>query len=264
MLTLYFSATGNSKYIAELFSKEMNAKPISIEEDANFTQEIKEHDTIAFCYPIYGSRVPRILREFVVKYMGELSGKKLIIFVTQVAFSGDGARVFTDMFWEGTIEVIYAEHFKMPSNVGNVPLWKPTKRRVQRYLARAEAKMARTCDNIREGIVVKRGFSRFSQFLGNIQGRAWQGNSKEPAPAKFSAEQMAKTGVKIHRQCTACNICVAVCPMKNLENCQGAIKAKGDCTVCYRCVNRCPHRAITVMRFHRRPRWQYIAIYNRM
>jgi len=111
ILTLYFSATGNTEHIATLFSQQMNATILSIEADADFTSALKTHDTIAFCYPIYGSRVPRNMREFVAKYMSDINGKKIIIFITRMMFSGDGARVFTDMFWDGSIEVIYTEHF---------------------------------------------------------------------------------------------------------------------------------------------------------
>ena len=258
MLTLYFSGTGNSKHIAEVFSRKMGAICQSIEADANFAKIIKAHKTIAFCYPIYGSRVPRIMREFVAKYIHELTGKKIIILVTQVLFSGDGARVFTDMFRKGAIKVIYAEHFNMPSNVGNLPLlWKPSPSKNKRYLAKAEAKLDRTCRNIKNGIIVKRGFNRFSQFLGSLQGLFWQGNSKKPTASRFSADHKAKTGVKIHKHCNACGLCVSICPMQNLEQVNGAIKPKGNCTVCYRCVNHCPKKAITVMMFHRRPRWQY-------
>jgi flavodoxin len=64
-LTIYFSGTGNTKYIAGLFSRKMDAACFSIESDVDFSTEIKQHDTIAVCYPIYGSRVPLIMREFV-------------------------------------------------------------------------------------------------------------------------------------------------------------------------------------------------------
>jgi len=268
ILTIYFSATGNSKFIAELFSRNMEAKCLSVEDDNNFTHEIKNHDIIAFCYPIYASRVPRIMREFVAKYMNELNGKKLIIFATQVMFSGDGARVFTDMFWEASIDVLYAEHFNMPSNVGNVPLlWKPNKKKTDRYVRKAKAKMARVCQNINSGIVVKRGFSKFSQMLGKIQGKVWQGDSKEDPNnrnkagfninnRKFSVEMRMENNVRIRKNCTVCNLCVIICPMKNLENIDDKINQKGNCTLCYRCVNQCPHKAITVL-FHRKPKWQY-------
>ena len=126
MLMLYFSGTGNSKYIAELFCNVINthlsqsasaglpSQCFSIEEMIDFEQLISSHEIIGFCYPIYGSRVPRVMREFVKKYFNFLKEKKVIIFCTQWIFSGDGARVFTDMFPRNFIKVIYAEHFLMP------------------------------------------------------------------------------------------------------------------------------------------------------
>lgn len=277
MLTIYFSATGNTKFIAELFSRKMDTNCLSIEDDVNFTDEIKANDIIAFCYPIYGSRVPRIMREFVAKYMNELTGKKLIIFVTQMMFSGDGARVFTDMFWDEAIEVIYAEHFSMPNNICNFPLLrKPSQRKIARYLSKAEIKMERVCQHIKDGVIVKRGFSRFSQLIGNIQGKPWQGNSIEDygnhnkvgfngnkssqKSNKNTVEQRAKNGVKVSKDCTVCNLCISLCPMRNLDNDNNEIKQNGNCIICYRCVNKCPHKAITVMMFHRKPKWQYEGI----
>ena len=256
MLALYFSGTGNTKYIAELFSRQMDATCFSIETVADFTSKIKSHDTITFCYPIYGSRVPRIMREFAIKYMAELTGKKLIIFAVQNFFSGDGARVFTDMFWEDSIDVIYAEHFNMPNNINNTPFLRhASKWKIEKYKRKAETKMNRVCSDISQGIVKKCGFSRFSQWLGNIQGKVWQGNSKE-VESSTGIEHRAKSGIKIHDGCTVCNLCVNICPMKNLTNRDGMITQLDNCTVCYRCINRCPQKAITVL-FHRRPKWQY-------
>ena len=262
MLTIYFSGTGNTKHIAELFSRKMEARCLSIEDDADFQAEIKGHDTIAFCYPIYASRVPRIMREFIAKHMSCLVGKKVVILVTQLLFSGDGARVFTDMFRAGTIEVVYAEHFNMPNNICNIPFAKQSSgKKIQRHLNKAKAKMTQTCQNIKNGIVARRGFSRLSRALGNIQGRIWQGSSREnygnrSAP-RFALEQKVKTGVKVDKDCTLCGLCVSICPMRNLEILQGTIAQKNNCTVCYRCVNRCPRKAITVKMFHVKPKWQY-------
>lgn len=261
MLTIYFSGTGNTKYIAKLFSDKVGAKCLSIEADADFTSEFKAHNTIAFCYPIYGSRVPRNMREFVLKHMSDINGKKIIILLTQMLFSGDGARVFTDMFWEGAVKVIYAEHFFMPNNICNTPLLRhASMRKMLKCKAKAEAKMTRVCSDIKQGIVKKRGFSRLSQWLGNIQGRAWQGDSKDDSTlAGF--ELRAKDGIKIHDACKACGICTKLCPMKNLASESGRVKQLGNCIVCYRCVNRCPQKAITVL-FHRRPKWQYRGIFE--
>ena len=143
MLMLYFSGTGNSKYIAELFCNGMTAlnSPAechSIEEKIDFGRLMTLHEVIAFCYPIYGSRVPRIMREFVQRQMEFLKDKKIIIFCTQLIFSGDGARVFTDIFPRNYLQVIYAEHFLMPNNVNNLfilPL--DSESRIKRYIKKA-------------------------------------------------------------------------------------------------------------------------------
>jgi len=258
MLTLYFSGTGNTKYLAELFSQKMNATCLSIESDTDFAVEINAHDTITFCYPIYNSRVPRIMREFVHSHMAALTGKKIIIFITQMLFSGDGARVFTDLFEENAIEVIYAEHFNMQQNMGNIPIisriWKPTEKSKQRYIKKAEAKINTVCNNIKNDVVKKRGFSKVSKILGNIQGKPWQRSTKEIAPKRL--EKKLAAALRIHQHCTACNICTKICPMKNLVNQGGQIQHLNNCTICYRCVNVCPQKAVTVY-IHARPRWQY-------
>ena len=111
MVLLYFSGTGNSKYIAELFCRYINIQCHSIEDNIDFSQILTSEETIVFCYPIYGSRPPRIMREFVEQHIEFIKNKKIIIFCSQLIFSGDGARSFTDLFPKNWIEVIYAEHF---------------------------------------------------------------------------------------------------------------------------------------------------------
>ena len=258
MLTVYFSATGNTKYIAEIFSNKMNAKCISIEDNADFAAEIAEQNTIAVCYPIYGSRVPRIMRKFAHKYKSELSGKKMIILVTQQLFSGDGARVFTDMFEKDALEVIYAEHFNMQQNMGNIPIWgslfTPSEKSRRRFAKKMEAKVTAVCNDIKSNIVKKRGFSGGSKLLGYIQGKPWQKDTSDISPQRLEKKLMK--GLRVHDDCTACDICVKICPMKNLVNQGGQIQHLNSCIICYRCVNLCPKKAITVY-IHRKPKWQY-------
>lgn len=75
VIIVYFSGTGNSKYLAEQFAKRMNINAYSIEQNLDFETIFSHEDTIAFCYPIYGSCVPRIMREFVSKYKFYLNEK---------------------------------------------------------------------------------------------------------------------------------------------------------------------------------------------
>jgi len=250
MLVVYFSGTGNTEYLAKTFAAELNAECISIETEIDFTKKFQAHEQIAFCYPIYGSRVPRIMRDFVLQHQAEIISKKLVIFATQMIFSGDGSRVFTDLFVPNEVEVIYTEHFNMPNNICNTPMLRPPSNgKLEKYQKKIRLKVAHVAKDIMCGTVKKRGFSNVSKMLGNIQGKPWINR----------IERRAKNGIKFHDDCTKCGICIQVCPMKNLVIANGKMQQLGDCTVCYRCINKCPKQAITVF-IHRRPKWQYHGI----
>jgi len=236
MIVFYFSATGNSKYVAELFCENMNAGCHSIEEDTDFSQLIIQNDIVGFCYPIYGSRVPRLMRDFVEKNIKLLENKKLIIFCTQMGFSGDGARVLTDLFPRDYVNVVQAEHFLMPTNVCNLSVLPLAgKKLTQWYLVITQKRTRKVCDNIRSGIIKKRGFNPISRALGLIQGTFLPG-----------IERRALSKVWIKKDCNQCGLCVSLCPMNNLMLTNGTIVPQNNCMMCYRCINKCPQKAISV------------------
>lgn len=249
MIMLYFSGTGNSKYIANLFSGKFKCECYSIEEKVDFSKAIEANDTIGFCYPIYGSCVPRIMREFVDKNVEKLKNKKLIIFCTQAMFSGDGARALMDTLPKGYGEVIYAEHFNMPNNICNSSLFSiKNGEGIKKYIISAEKKMDKVCKDIKEGIIKKRGFSNFSHLIGKSQSAYWP-----------KIEEKNKSSVNVDEDCVKCGVCVKLCPMKNLILEESGIKQNNNCILCYRCVNACPKKAITVL-FNKKPKVQYKGI----
>ena len=178
--------------------------------------------------------------------------------MTQQLFSGDGARVFTDLFDDGAIDVIYAEHFNMQQNMGNIPVWvalfAPGEKSDKKYKRNTDKKMHTVCANINAGVIKKRGFFTVAKWLGFIQGKPWQADTGDISAKRL--EQKIAHGLQIHNDCTACNLCTKICPMQNLENRGGKIQHLNNCTICYRCLNRCPQKAITVY-IHLKPKWQY-------
>ena len=247
MVMFYFSGTGNSKYVAELFAGEMGAKCHSIEESIDFETLIDTNEVIAFSYPVYMSRVPRIMRKFVERHKSRFKNKKIIIFCTQLLLSGDGARAFAAMFPKDYINLIYAEHFFMPNNVSNVFILPMTsEKKVERCLVTARRKMQSVCNDIRNGRIKKRGFNVFSRGLGLIQGVFLS-----------AVEKKANNYVGITSDCTNCRLCVSSCPTGNLIYENGRITHKHDCTMCYRCINTCPAKAITIV-FPGKVKKQYI------
>lgn len=246
MLTLYFSGTGNSKFAAELFAAEMGGECHSIEEAADFSALIQHADTLAFVYPVYLSRVPRIMAEFVKAHRKDLHGEKLVILATQMAFSGDGARCFTDLLPKGSYEVLYAEQIKMPNNVNNM---KPMKRTpdedIQKLAGETRDHVLKITADLKAGVIFKRDFDLKSRLLGLPQ-----------AIVSPFFQWMMKRGIRVSKDCTGCGLCVKRCPMHNLTLKNGKAKGGNNCTVCYRCLNLCPVRAINLY-FPWKVAWQY-------
>lgn len=250
MIVLYFSGTGNSKFIAKRFAEKMGADCHSIEENIDFQKLFHLADTVAVVYPIYGSCVPRIMREFAALYMADFQQKKLIIFCTQMIFSGDGAKAFARLIPNCEEHIIYAEHFKMPNNICNFPLFPVTQRELMRKPPKALKRLDGICEDIRNNVIKKRGWNIFSSILGKTQNIFFP-NIEEKAKHSFHADD----------SCIKCGLCVRICPMNNLEIVNEQVIQKDNCTVCYRCVNACPKRAATVY-LKAKPKRQYKGLEN--
>lgn len=234
MVIVYFSGTGNSAYLAKLFARQMECECYSIEEAIDFEAVFQNQDIIAICYPIYGSCVPKIMRDFAAKHRSLLEQKKLIIFCSQMMFSGDGAKAFARLVPQS--HVIYAEHFNMPNNISNFSLFPITEKERVRKKAKADAKMQRVCSNIKNGKVFLRGWSLGSQWLGYVQNKFWPDVERKQA-SSFCADE----------SCTGCGLCVKKCPAQNLVLQEKRPVQLNQCMLCYRCVNLCPQKAATVM-----------------
>lgn len=248
MITLYFSGTGNSEYIAQCFSERMGAECHSIEENIDFASLLHTHDTIAVCYPIYGSSVPRIMRDFTARHNTALMEKKLIIFCTQMMFSGDGARAFARLIQGCDSRVIYAEHFNMPNNISNFWLFPVRDAERRRKQKAADCKLDRVCRDVQCGIVKRRGWGVFSKLLGKFQNAYWSTIEKGRA-GSFAADS----------DCNRCGLCVRRCPVQNLELTEASVMQKNNCILCCRCVHLCPQKAASVM-LHTKPKRQYRGI----
>ncbi len=261
-LTLYFSGTGNTKYVAKKFSQLTGSACYSIEEswapreaqqeapqDAprNFANMIQQAEVITLCYPIHHSTAPVIMKKFVMAHSATFAGKKVIILCTQQFYSGDGAHNITKYLSD--VEILYAEHINMPSNIVNLPVYSQlTKGNVQKRIKLADKKLARIVADIKAGKVHTRGFSRVGQALGKLQ----NGNEKTYMSG-------AKEDIQVTKSCILCKKCVKLCPTHTLEVKNGTIVGKGDCTFCWRCVNICPVQAITV-NLHGKPRYQHYIV----
>ncbi len=249
MVVIYFSGTGNTRFIAKRFSREMGCDSYSIEEDVDFGKIISESDTIALCYPIHFSQAPLFFMDFIKKHKKQFKGKKIISLCSQQFYSGDGARSIVDLLED--VEVIYAEHFNMQNNITCMPTYyKLTKINNKRCLKHTCKKIKKISKDINNKRIKLKGFNEFSKSLGKTQHLSSE-----------SLENKQKKAVKIRETCVLCEKCVKRCPTCNLAVNNNKIVSSNKCTFCMRCVNICPKKSISVL-LHGDVKEQYILGYK--
>ena len=245
MAIFYFSGTGNTWWVAMRIAEQLGVVGVdtsvySIEAlcPARANTVIRQVDAVAFAYPVYGSDIPGPMKMF----MGELapvSHKETLVFCTQWLWSGDGARVATELIGGKGYVVKWAEHFLMPSNLSlpmfPIPLHSNKAAVKNRFLRFSEHRISKLTQKITKGQTFRRGFNSVSQLSGFLQ----------RAPYRRYLENKWGSSITVSKElCVACGLCVRLCPTKNLVMDNGHAVAGHTCAMCLRCYNFCPQTAI--------------------
>lgn len=253
-LYLYFSGTGNTKYVitklSELLDKDNAYKIISIEHSqVDYSKLIESAETITIAYPIYDSMLPFIISEFLVEYKESFRNKNIITLATQLLFSGDGGALPYYILKDVNVNHLHSIHINMPSNLVDINLFpnKPIEK-TDKKVIKADAKIKKVAENILSKKTIKDGRRWYSWGLGYFVQRAHGKRLLKKLRSRVKIDQ---------EKCINCNKCVDACPMDNLYNMDGIIEVRDKCTLCYRCVNLCPTKSISIF-MKKKPKVQYI------
>lgn len=237
----YFSGTGNTYWaVKKLCSFDEGFTYSSIEDSIEVQSVIEACDAVGFAYPIYGSDIPQLMKDF-MKRCYVAKQKKTIILVTQWMFSGDGSTTSRE-FLHPNFEITHTIHLKMPNNISITKfrwLFQYTNdpRKIQKKLSLAEKKLKRFYQVIKDETRKVVGDNKFSIWLGNIQKKPFR---------KYYDRFLNDISFDPTR-CTNCNVCVQLCPVRNIEPGEMMPHAKGECILCLRCYNYCPTSAVKYM-----------------
>lgn len=240
----YFSGTGNTWWVTErllqalrLRGWQVTANSIESITSSDVAQFVDRADVVAFGYPVYGSDVPLVMKDFMQK-LPVVRSKATLVYCTQFLYSGDGARVGGALIAGLGYKVVWAEHFFMPSNV-TVPLfpfpfYTNNRAAIELFLRSSSVRVVRLADKIVAGRYFRRGYNVVSQCLGAMQ----------RIPYRRFVEHR-RNDVSVDRgRCTACGYCLTLCPTENLIWTSQGVSTHGKCTFCLRCYNFCPASAV--------------------
>jgi ferredoxin len=239
MVGVYFSGTGNSRYVLEKFLSEYDeaAKAYSIEDPKVF-EAVKKDDMLAFAYPVQYSTVPKILRDFISDNKELWKGKKVFIIATMGLFSGDGAGMLGRELEKYDARVIGGLHVKMPDSIGDVALLKHPLEKNKETVRKAEQKVKKAALQMKDGLPPKEGLGVLYNMAGFFGQRLYFGHMTKEYSDKLRID---------NTKCVGCGKCAELCPMKNISIVDKKAVQHSKCTMCYRCIDNCPKQAITLL-----------------
>ncbi|MBQ9124444.1 MAG: EFR1 family ferrodoxin [Acholeplasmatales bacterium] len=233
-MILYFSATGNSEYVAKNIAYINNDQTVdmSFYLKSNQIMDLTSDSPYLVVCPIYISTLPTIIIELLKK--SKLNGNKNIYFIMTCAGSGvSGADAFIRPLVKD-MGLIYrgVEHLSMPQNY---LMFFTVKNKEENDIKMQEAisKIPALADKIKNNLDFNMDKVDFMHKI-SIKPVIWMFDKFFIKPKKF----YIKDG------CISCSICVNSCPLNNIKLIDGKPIWGKSCVHCTACINRCPKKVI--------------------
>lgn len=233
-MIFYFSATENSKYVADRIAAATGDKIASITDCCkgdNFSFD-EADKTVGIVSPTYAWGLPVIVREFLQKLTLSAKPDYLWFAATYGTTPGQTGKFAEDILCANGLPVSAKFSVKMPDT------WTPIfdlsdKVKVQRINAAAEPQIDR--------------------IIGAIQNRACGDFMVRKVPPLLARavhgleyDSMRRTSrFKVESSCIGCGLCARSCPASAIEiRGKKPVWVKERCVMCLGCLHRCPKFAI--------------------
>lgn len=235
----YFSATGNSKYVAERIGKAIGEEICSIE-TIPATIECREGETVGLIAPTNWLGASLLAREFLMKTKFQTASKNYFFYVATFGIlpgaSGEDARRL--LTGQG-IEMHASFSVHMPENF--TPIFTANYKKDNSWvLEKCEKKIDRIIEQVKARKKGNHTCIRLPYFMRQIMS------------VLLSYEQQTKRFRVDEEKCIGCSLCQNRCPVqaitmmpnKNNPEASHPVWTKEKCAICLGCLHRCPANAI--------------------
>ena len=232
-MILYFSGTGNSRYIAKRIADRLHDDLLNANEyiRKNNTHAIGAQSRLIIVAPTYAWRIPRILRDWILNT--EFPSAVPTWFVmdcgSEIGNAAKYNRRLCDQkgfIYMGTAQIVMPENYIALFNT-------PEPEEARRIVARAEPAI----DAAIQAIAAGRAFPAPRR---NLCDRLLSG----PVNALFYPLFVNARAFRADERCIGCGKCASLCPLNNIVLKNGKPVWGEKCTHCMACIAYCPARAI--------------------
>lgn len=235
-MILYFSATGNSEYVAKYLADHLNDEIINLKDILKSKKELEmtsEKPYIVIC-PVYISVIPLELEKLLLA--ASLKGSKEMYFILTCAGSGVSAGPVSAKRICKALQktCMGVAHLSMPQNY--VMYFK---------IADKEANDAKFNLAIEELPKLYETIKNHLKIETHQPGISHKLMASRPMIVLFDKLLIGTKKFHAEDSCISCGLCEKVCPKNVIQLVNGRpIWAKKGCLHCTACINHCPTKAI--------------------
>ena len=225
-LVFYFTATGNSLFVA----RQLSDSPMSIPQELKKKEMVYEADEIGIVCPDYAGAIPKIVQEFVAK--ATLKAPYIFTIITYGNACVNVAEWWDEYCKGNSVVNNYVQPILMVDNY--LPVFDMNEQiKIDKHV---DESLARILEDIGE---------HKNQIAAAEMGMFNKDILKRMQDQHFSMTAERLLELKKDR-CIECMTCQKVCPHKNFSLSDGRLHFAGNCEYCLSCVHNCPQKALTL------------------
>lgn len=232
-MVVYFTGTGNSRYVAEGIALLTNDKLVSANEFIKATKRTNLTSEVPYVFvsPTYAWRIPRVFSDFIesATFCGNCSAYFIMTCGDDIGSAGEFLTELCDkksMSYMGVAKVLMPENYVALYDV-------PNRAECEQIISAADRTIKDISEHIKNGNSLP--LEKKSSFA-NLK-------SRQINPMFYSFFVKAK-GFRVTDKCISCGKCEELCPLNNIKLTDGKPVYGEKCTHCMACICGCPTEAI--------------------
>ena len=234
-MVLYFSATGNTEYIAQEIAKRLDDECINLNPriKAGDNSVLRSEKPFVICAPIIVCEMPRFLHKYLEK-QSFLGSRDVYFIFTSGGYCGCAGVLSKKLMEKKMMNYCGHAEFRMPRNyMASDAYPQLTQEEIEARILESKGRLDEVAESIRCGMELS---ARHVQL--------WETLVTVPFNPVWVKLKLTAKDFYVTDKCIGCGICEKRCPLNNISLKDKKPVWGNACTHCMACIGNCPAEAI--------------------